>query len=260
MQLIPRYLVKNKITIVSTDTGFPTEYRIVFSRQLKIYKNIDNTIQFRLLNADQKPVDISPYTPYIVVFDENRKEIIKKEGQSNQGSSITNNGKFTITITENDLKNVNRQYLRYNIYLLDSNGNKQLTYTNSDFDNHASIFVDDYAFPGPNEPYIAETFIEQIGNNVWLSETIDAQPGINGNEALHTIAIYNNNYIGNVVVQATLSTQIDGNEDWADISTISLSGSETEPIPYNFNGVFNYLRFSFDNDPTSKISKVLIRN
>ena len=47
MQLIPRYLVENKVDVIANDSGFTVEYRPVYSRQLKIYRGIDNTIQFR---------------------------------------------------------------------------------------------------------------------------------------------------------------------------------------------------------------------
>ena len=57
MQLVPRYLVNNRIEIISNDAGFITEYRPVYQRQLKVYRGIDNKIQFRLLNADQKPIN-----------------------------------------------------------------------------------------------------------------------------------------------------------------------------------------------------------
>ena len=70
MQLIPRYLVNNIVTIVANDKGFTTELRQVYSRQIKIYKGIDNVLQFRLLNADQKPINVATYTPKFVAFDE----------------------------------------------------------------------------------------------------------------------------------------------------------------------------------------------
>ena len=38
MQLIPRYLVSNRSTIVVNETGFVTEYRPVYNRHLNIYK------------------------------------------------------------------------------------------------------------------------------------------------------------------------------------------------------------------------------
>jgi hypothetical protein len=78
---------------------------------------------------------------------------------------------------------------------------------------------------------------------------------------LHTVAVYSNGYIGNVEVQATLDNQINGSNNWATVGTLVFDGSsETQPVPFNFNGVFSFLRFKFDADPTSTITKILIRN
>ena len=123
-QLIPRYLVNNRTNLVSNDTGFITEYRPVYQRQLKVYKNIDNKLQFRVLNADQKPLAISTYTPKFLAFDENKKLIIEHDGTAVVGDdSAATRGLFTVTITENDLLNVDAQYLTYNVYLVDSSNN-----------------------------------------------------------------------------------------------------------------------------------------
>ena len=94
----------------------------------------------------------------------------------------------------------------------------------------------------------------------FFTESLDAEPGINGNEALHTITVYTDNYIGDVIVQGTLDNQIADNTNWADITSLSFTGSETEPVPANFNGVFTNLRFKASVDPASKISKILVRN
>ena len=59
MQLLSRYLVNNTTTLVADVAGFITEYRPVYNRELQVYKGIDNTIQFKLLNADQKGINLS---------------------------------------------------------------------------------------------------------------------------------------------------------------------------------------------------------
>jgi len=97
-------------------------------------------------------------------------------------------------------------------------------------------------------------------DSYWISETLDAEPGINGNEALHTAVIYTDSYTGDVVVQATLDNQVTGTTSWADVATVTFTGSETEPKPVNFNGVYSHLRFKSTADPANKISKVLVRN
>jgi len=120
------------------------------------------------------------------------------------------------------------------------------------------MHLEDTAFPGPAKTGEVTTFTEE--NEIWYSETLDAQPGINGNEALHTAAIYSDTYAGDVTVQGTLENSITGTTNWFDISTISFVGTETEPQHVNFNGVFSYLRFSANSNPADKITKILVRN
>jgi len=263
MQLIPRYLVTNRITIVANDAGFVTEYRPVYNRQVKIFTGIDNTLQFRALNADQKPINISNYTPKFVAFDEKSKMVISHDGQLVTGDdSAATRGLFNVVITENDLLNIKSQYLTYNVYLVDSAGNKTLTYAESHFEGCGSIYVDTCQFPGPLATHEVATFRETSADEIsyYYSESLTAEPAINGNEALHTAAVYTNNYIGDVVVQATLDNQVVDGTQWADVTTLTFDGTETQPKPVNFNGVFSHLRFQATKNPANKITKILVRN
>jgi hypothetical protein len=259
MQLIPRYLVKNKTTIVANEAGFVTEYRPVYTRQLQVYKGIDNVLEFKLVNADQKAIDLSSYTPKFQAFDENKNLIIEHDGeQITSDGSTPIKGVFKIIVTDNDLLNVKQQYLSYSIHLLDADGIASITYSSSHFENNGIIYISSEAYPGPRDTYNISQFSQD--NTVWVSETLNAEPGINGNEALHTAVVYTSGYIGDVTVQATLDNQIIGDTVWADVSTLTFTGSEIEPTPVNFNGVFSHLRFKTSADPANKISKVLVRN
>lgn len=261
MQLIPRYLVSNRITIVSNESGFITEYRPVYTRQIEIYKGIDNVVEFRVLNADQKAVDITNMIPKFVAFDENATMVVEHDGVVLDDGSKDRKGRFDITISENDLLNVKQQYLTYNIYLVDNVSNKVLTYSHSNFNNDATIYINGKTFPGPKSSHSVTNFT-QIGVEAqeWISETIDAQPAINGNEALHTAVVYTSSYTGDVVVQATLDNQVTESTQWADVATLTFTGTETTPEPINFNGVFSHLRFKVTANPADKITKVLVRN
>jgi hypothetical protein len=258
MQLIPRYLVKNKTTIVADMAGFITEYRPVYSRHLQVYRGINNVLDFKLLNADQKPITtLADYTIKFQAFDENKSLIIEHTGEIVNASK----GLFKIVISENDLLNVKQQYLSYNIHLIDSNQTSVITYSNSHFENDGIIYVSSEAFPGPRDSYSISVFTEVTEDTpYWISETLTAEPGINGNEALHTAVIYTDTYAGDVVVQATLDNQVIGSTSWADVATVSFTGTETEPTPVNFNGVYSFLRFKSTASPANKISKILVRN
>ena len=235
----------------------------MYQRQIKIYKNIDNKLQFRILNADQKPLSISGYTVKFNAFDENKSLIISHDATAVSGDdSAATRGLCTITISENDLLNVDDQYLSYNVHLVDSNSDNTITYSDSFFGNNGTIQVISGALPGPRNSYSFTQFQQEgINSNIFYSESKTAEPAINGNEALHSAAIYTSSaYIGDVVVQATLDSTVTESTLWGDVATVTFTGSETMPIPVNFNGVFNHLRFKTTASPTDKISKILVRN
>ena len=77
---------------------------------------------------------------------------------------------------------------------------------------------------------------------------------------MHTAVVYTSSYIGTVTIQATLDDAITDSTTWADIDTLTFTGSETQPMPVNFTGVLGNVRFTTSANPTDKISKILVRN
>lgn len=257
MSLTPRYLVSNRTLLIAKELGLTTEYSHVYQKNLSVYKGIDNVLDFQLLNQDQKSVSLAGKTPVFVAFDENENLVIEHDGVIVN----SNKGLFKITVTENDLINIKQQYLTYNIYLVDSNNTKQITYANSHYEATGTIYVSAKTFPGPKATYVVTQFQEtDVDSEIFVSESITAEPALNGNEALHTAAFYTQNFVGTVTLQATLENQITGVTQWADVDTITFDGTETEPVPVNFNGVYSFLRFRTDANPSDKITQILIRN
>lgn len=60
MSSIKSYLYDNKIIVqvLDEDPLLKTRHRIVYSRPVKIYKDVDNLITIEFKNNDQKPADI----------------------------------------------------------------------------------------------------------------------------------------------------------------------------------------------------------
>jgi len=233
----------------------------VYSRQIKVYKGIDNVLQFRLMNADQRPVNTANYIPKFVAIDDNNMLAIEKDGVIQDDDSSSMRGLFTVTLTENDLIQFEQQYLKYNVYLEDANQKNILTYSHSNFDNDATIFIDTTAFPNPKPSLSLSVFRqENAGNLHWFTGAVDAQPSINSNEALHTFAIYTTFFVGDIFVQGTLDPQINETTSWADIQQVIFTGAETEPKPINVTGNFSYFRFKSMGNPTAAVTKILIRN
>lgn len=258
MQLIPRYLVKDKTTLVADlATGAITEYRQVYAKDLKAYRGISNVLTFEIKNNDQKPVSIlNTYTPKFLAYDEKQTLVVEKTGTIIETSTPNYKGQFTVELTENDLLNIEDQFLTYNVYLTkDSDDTNVLTYANSHFESCGTIILDSCAFPGPKKSHSIEAFVED--DDVFTSGYITAEAGLNGNEALHTAAIYSTDFAGEVTLQGSLEN--DSPEDWADISETTLA-SPDEPVYVNFNGVFTFIRAKYTTTNDGTIDKILVRN
>ena len=269
MQLIPRYLYKNKVDVVSNDIGFVVEYKPVYSRQVKVYKGVDNKIQFRMLNADQKPIWINGHVIEFQAFDDEKNQVLKYEATiQDDGSTTSTKGMFYITITENDLLNLPAQYLSYSIFDKETCDVSVVTYANGHFDACGTIYIDDCTSPTILPSLTVNNWLQV--NDAWVAgndelSKITAQPKINKNEALHSLQFYTDayndkGYVGNVKVQGTLDNQVNDTTDWHDIRTIEFDGTEVRPVLTSFNGVYTYLRFEADTDPADKLLKILIRN
>lgn len=261
MQLVPKYLLNNSVTLTANLAGEITEYRAVYQRNINVARGIDNTIQFNVLNADQKPVSIlNTYTPKFKLYDENNRLIVERDGTVIETSTPSKVGHFTVTISESDLLNIKSQYLHYTVFLLnDSDNTKTILHSGTNFENKGTIFVSAEEFPGPLDSYSVSTFTEtNPSSGEFVSEIVSAEPSINGNSALHTVAYYLDQAIGDIVVQGTLDNQPNANTFWSDVNTFTATSSDS--IKYvNFNGVFNHLRFKHTLTSGS-VTKILIRN
>jgi len=258
MQLTPRYLVNDKTNLVADlATGITTEFRTVYAKNLKVYRGIDNTLTFEIKNNDQKPISIlNTYTPKFVAYDESKTQILDKTGTVIETTTPSYKGQFTVNITETELLDIKDQYLSYAVYLVkDSNNSKVITYSNAHFEMSGTIEVHSSAFPGPKESYSVSTFTE-TDPDTFVSEQVTAEPALNGNTALHTVAVYSTEFVGDVTIQGSLENQNPTN--WVDITSATYN-SPTTPEYLNFNGVFNFIRAKYTKT-SGTIDKVLIRN
>ena len=144
---------------------------------------------------------------------------------------------------------------------------REVTYADTGYAAAGSIEVLDGAYP----EFVASTSVTQFtgtgGPLAKTSSAIDAKPGINNNKALHTIAIYTQDFAGDIKVQGTMASS-PADADFFDItldgeasSTVSYILPTSMVYYYNFTGVYHSVRFSWDNatDNTGTIDKILYR-
>ena len=139
MQKIQVYLYPNRITVLTNldENRTNTEWRIVYQRQVKIYKGIDNIIEIEVKNNDQKRVEIGISQLKLVLMDQSRNLIGTYTAQSLEDS--TQVGLARLTIPSSDLEDLDPQFLKFAVYQVNAIFENILTYTDSQFGALGSI-------------------------------------------------------------------------------------------------------------------------
>ena len=263
MQLIPRYLYKNKVDIVSNDIGFVTEYKPVYSRQIKIYKGIDNTVQFRFLNADQKPIDISAEDIKFVAYSESNVKVLELSA-----TATATKGLATLTIGKTDLEDLLQQYLTYTVYFDDGSAGQTLTYANSHFGAAGTIFLDGSALPAPRGDVelqftdVASVVIADPDSNdtinFWATDYITATPSGETFAFENAIIVTPSIDSADLTIQYTTDRQVTVGSRWTDITPSNVTSDSTQ-TQFEFNGTYNFLRIYTTVDPEN-ITSIILRN
>jgi len=134
MQRISVYLYPNRITVISNldeSSANNTEWRIVYQRNVKIYKGIDNIIEIELKNNDQKRVEIGMGSLKLTLMDQYHNLINTYTAISLEDS--TQVGLAKITIPAIDLEDLDPQFLKFAVTRVDVNFEESLTYSDSQF-------------------------------------------------------------------------------------------------------------------------------
>ncbi len=221
MQTVSRYLLSN--VVIAYVSGYHGRNSKVYDRRLKLHKGVSTTVSFTFKNA-------------------------------------------SVAITEGDLLSLDAKFYNFAVREIASDNSRTVTYADTGYNVAGTLELIDGAYPDAVNSTEVTSFTGSGGPLSKTSGAIDAKPGINNNKALHTIAVYTKNFSGAFRVQGTMaSSPVDA--DYFDITldgeaspTIAFSSSTTV-TDYNFYGVYQNVRFSWDNDTgnTGIIDKILYR-
>jgi len=265
MQTVSRYLLNNVVIVYSS--GYHGRNPMVYDRRLKLYKGVSNPLTFTFKNEDQKAQDITSKTFEFNLIDSETKQSVVTRNLTilDDGSTVSTKGTASVTITEGDLLTLDAKFYNYAIREVAANNTRTVTFADSFYNAAGTIEVLDGAYPDFLDSTEINNFTSTTGPLDKTSGTVDANPGINNNVALHTIAVYTKSFSGSLRIQGTMvSTPSD--TDYFNItatgesSTITFSSS-TAVTYYNFTGVYENVRFSWSNDSgnTGRIDKILYR-
>ena len=107
MQKLIGYLIDQKQTVVySPDSTVEHRNRTVYSRPLKAYRGIKNTLQLQLKDSDQKPVVITGKTFVFNILNPSTYVVILSKTGTISNANL---GKVDFPLSDSDLRNTVRK-------------------------------------------------------------------------------------------------------------------------------------------------------
>ena len=265
MQTVSRYLLQQ--LVIANVSGFHGRNSKVYDRRLTLHRGVSNPITFTFKNEDQKAQDITSKTyEFNMIDSESKKAVITKTLTIlDDGSTVSTKGDASCTITEGDLLPLDAKFYNFSVREVKSDNSREITYADTGYAAAGTVEILDGAYPEFVPSTNVSTFTSG-GPLAFVSGNIDARPGINNNKALHTIAVYTQDFSGTLRVQATMSTS-PSDSDFFDITMdgeASASNTFTDSTTvtnFNFTGVYHSVRFAWGNDTdnTGVIDKILYR-
>ena len=267
MQTVSRYLLDQ--LVIAYVNGYHGRNSNVYDRRLTLHRGVDNPVTFTFKNEDQKAQDITSKTYEFNMIDtESKKAVLTKTLTIlDDGSTVSTKGDASCTITEGDLIGLDAKFYNFAVRDVASDNARTVTYSSTGYAAAGTIEVLDGAYPEFVDSTSVTSFTGTGGPLQYTSSAIDSRPGINNNKALHTIAVYTQDFAGDIKVQGTMASS-PADADYFDItldgeasSTVSYIINTSQVYYYNFTGVYHSVRFSWDNgtDNTGKIDKILYR-
>jgi hypothetical protein len=167
-------------------------------------------------------------------------------------------GSASCTITEGDLLSLDAKFYNFAVREVKSDGSREITYSDTGYAAAGTVELLDGAYPEFIPSTSVSTFT--LSSDTFTSSDIPAKPGINNNQALHTIAVYPKNFSGTLKVQGTMVATSPNDNDYFTITNI-LFTSASSVSTSNFTGVFQNVRFIAERTTgtTGRIDKILYR-
>ena len=269
MQKISSYLYPNRIICNADLASSPLEWRIVYQRNIKLYKGLTNDIELDIKNAEQKRLDITGVTLKFKLMDQLNQEIADLTVNTATGIK----GIARVSIPASTFTYVEPQFLKYTLYKTVSTVNSPL-YGDTQFGVGGTIDLLAGAWPTALPPIVLKTFI-------YLDDDSQVAPwprnfnsegalikGPNQTTATTSLAVefYPNLLNTTVHVQVTESNVLSTGVTWRDIDSFTVTSVDTlltktytTGTHHTSDDVWLRVKYQLPYNSTGKIDKVIVR-
>lgn len=300
MQINSIYLYPNRLDVYAIDTASwtPERFRMVYNRNLKVYRGSDNRIDVQLRNGDQKSFNATGSTIVFNLTNMETDDLVLRKDCSVDDITV---GRVYVTITEDEFLDIEEGFYNYSFHKetrsnLDSTdyavtskmplymdsqygaigtlevigGMQGKPYDTKTIDTFRKVTNFDAALSGvPSDtpplqnprPNFAQNLNSSGFEEFFISSHLDANPRMSTPQSLHTFQFFYTNYVGQVKLQGSLgegATPIAGS--WTDINTFDITVANSREY-HNVTGKYNWFRIKHtpDSSNAGTIDKILYR-
>lgn len=240
------YIQRQHVVVFSGNS--PRRYSIVYAKNLKLHKGVDNKIQFQFLDQEQKKIDITgkEFTFRLISYD-GRTVLLQKS----LVITLPLTGLAELQTTSGDLEGIESQVGEYSLEISDNNMNYPV-FTSSEAGARGVVEVVDSIMP----PYIPslQISIPTHATPNGVNTTFYTSVYYTNENSIVTLQPYMDSYTGNIQIQG--STLPDS--DWYDIGNSYSYSNATQSDGYTVTGFHPYIRLKFVATE-GNITKILAR-
>jgi hypothetical protein len=269
MQKISSYLYPNRIKCNLDLALSPLEWRIVYQKNVKLYKGLDNAVELDIRNNSQQRIDITDLTLNFKILDIHGQEVF--DGEVVPDGTLTGIARVEIPADTFDV--VEPQFLKYIVYQT-VDDKIYPVYGDTQFGASGTIDLIGNAWPTSLPPITIKTFLfmdddsqpapwprnfysegAQIKDPNYIAETttinVDFYP-----VALNTT----------VHVQTTDAKVISGSTVWTDMDSFSVTNVDSlltktyvRGISYDNDAIWLRVKYQLPYNSTGKFDKIIVR-
>lgn len=121
----------------------------MYTRNIKIYKNIDNNIELLFVNRDEKPINIAGKTVRYYMVDAKTQSVVVT-GLANvldDGSSSNKRGVAVVTVLRTDIAELTIGLYNFSVKVLEDDEIDSIVYTDQDYNAATTLELYNSVYP-----------------------------------------------------------------------------------------------------------------
>ena len=235
----------------------------MYDSVIKVYKEVNNTINFKVSDNHRRPVHLSTYSELMMyIVDPAKQSLVLKRPLV---PVVSSSGTANVSISQVDIADIDPGLYTYSVKLTDLDEKESMAHTDVANGVIGNLEIFDGVIPGPELTLFAKTFT--LSGSNYYSEPLPAEADRNYAAGLHTIASYLTDFTGKLYIEGSLDETTPASTSWFPIDPILTAEfiqytSFTGIDPNNFIVNCNWLRFYYipDGSNTGTFDKILLRN